>query len=412
MAKIYSLICLTLFCVIQLSAQQSINITFQHDGKTVYGTYTVPAGTGPFPTIIIDPGSGPNDRDATLPMVGGTVPCLYPNLLNDTLRPYKELAESLTDSGYAVLRYDKLEYTYGASLGTITFHKLWLPVESAIDFVKTRPETDSTQIILIGHSEGSTFIPYIANGRNDIKALISLAGPRTPFDSVLAYQLVYFTRLCNGDTTTAISQANQVAAYFNLIRTNTWTGSTPAFAGVPASVWYTYTQIGDSVAINYNNAIVPTLFVGLGSDMNVPPSELQRFETDLTRHVDFYSVPGDIHYMCNFTNPHIDAEVPDTIVYWLRHLNASNGINNIGDDAGITVFPNPFNDKVTIQLKDEHSMSSLHVKDITGRVVYQENFNNARGFNKSVPLQNVSSGIYFIEVNTGTEKLTHKIIKQ
>jgi hypothetical protein len=79
-----------------------------------------------------------------------------------TLRPYKQLSEALVDSGFAVLRYDKLEYTYTpAQLGTITFHKLWLPVESAINYVKTRTDVDTNCITLLGHSEGSLLIPIL-----------------------------------------------------------------------------------------------------------------------------------------------------------------------------------------------------------------------------------------------------------
>src|SRR6478752_8335062 len=144
-------------------SQQTYNVNFTHDGKIVNGTFTKPNGPGVFPTIIINPGSGANDRNGTIQMAGANVSCLYPALLNTTLRPYQDLSNALVAAGYAVLRYDKLEYTYSAaSLGAITFHKLWLPVESAINYVKTRPDVDVNKIVLIGHSEGSSLIPYIA----------------------------------------------------------------------------------------------------------------------------------------------------------------------------------------------------------------------------------------------------------
>jgi dienelactone hydrolase len=145
-------ILLLIFTIKQSIAQQSFEITFNHDGKNVLGTFTKPNGTGRFPTIIINPGSGANDRNGTIAMEGGNVACLYPDLLGDTLRPYKDLSDALVDSGYAVLRYDKLEYSYPTSLGAITFHKLWLPVESAINYVKTRTDVDTSKIILIGNS--------------------------------------------------------------------------------------------------------------------------------------------------------------------------------------------------------------------------------------------------------------------
>jgi hypothetical protein len=52
------------------NAQQSFEITFNHDGKNVLGTFTKPNGTGRFPTIIINTGSGANDRNGTIAMEG------------------------------------------------------------------------------------------------------------------------------------------------------------------------------------------------------------------------------------------------------------------------------------------------------------------------------------------------------
>jgi len=51
MKKFINLLLLLLFISVT-EAQESYNITFSHDGKTVYGTFTVPMGTGKFPTII------------------------------------------------------------------------------------------------------------------------------------------------------------------------------------------------------------------------------------------------------------------------------------------------------------------------------------------------------------------------
>src|SRR5690606_29101624 len=106
-----------------------------------------------------NPGTGANDRNGTIPMQGGNIACLYPGLVGQTLTPYKDLSEALSDSGYAVLTYDKVEYTY-PNPSPITFRKLWLPVESAIQYLKTRADI-APGVILMGHSEGGTLIPYL-----------------------------------------------------------------------------------------------------------------------------------------------------------------------------------------------------------------------------------------------------------
>src|SRR5258708_4375391 len=103
-----------IICALTSKAQQSVNITFPHTDKTVYGVFSKPAGNGPFETIILAPGSGAVDKDGTITMSGGNVACLYPSLLGTTLKPYKQLGDALVAAGYAVLRYNKLEYNYSA----------------------------------------------------------------------------------------------------------------------------------------------------------------------------------------------------------------------------------------------------------------------------------------------------------
>jgi dienelactone hydrolase len=394
-----------------LSAQQSHNITFTHDGKTVNGTFKVPAGNKRFKTLILVPGSGANDRYGTLPMVGANVACLYPGLLNDTLRTYLQLADALQSEGYAVLIYDKLEYTYGASLGTITFHKLWLPVESAVRYVKTRPDVDTNNIILIGHSEGSSLIPYMAKGRKDIKALISIAGPRTPFDSLLAYQLVNIAQTCGGDVATAQLQSQQILAYFDMVRKNTFDGSTPALFGVPPAVWRDYVLATDPVADFYDSCKLPTLFLGFEKDINVPPAELKRFKSEVSVADDFWEIPSLIHYMTTNYNPQLNRAVPDTIIHWLR----SNGFHSSirSDDnlkKSISIQPNPINSSFRVSVNYAFQGDcSMTVRDLTGRIIATS---IAPESDQSFDMSDAEAGVYILEILTEGRMTSFKLIKQ
>jgi dienelactone hydrolase len=394
-------------------AQQSYEITFPHDGITVNGTITTPEGTGKFPVIIINPGSGANDRNGTIPMVGGNAACLYPELLNQTLKPYKELSDALVDSGYAVLRYDKLEYTNPTSLGTITFHKLWLPVSSAIDYVKTRDDVDTNQIILIGHSEGSTLIPYIAHGRQDVKALISIAGARTPFDSLLAQQLVNLADSCNGNVPEAQMQASQILAYFNLIRTNAWDANTPPLFGAPASTWYDYVRATDSVSHYYNLNNLPTLFTGMALDFNVPPVELERFQEEVVITNDFWSMPGLIHYMTPNNDPHVSKMLTDTIIYWLRQHNFATGIQPAAvEEEVVKLFPNPFQEEFSIKTLKSFSNLSLTLFNTLGKKEWQwQEEKVKKNSTIKAAVSHLPAGTYFLEIATEKQRWVKKIIK-
>lgn len=412
--RLYSkLFALFLLCIAySAQAQQSFNITFPHDGKTVYGTFTVPAGTGKFPTIIIAPGSGANDRNGTLPMVGGNVSCLYPALLNDTLRPYRQLADSLVAGGFAVLRYDKLEYTYPTNLGAVTFHKLWLPVESALTYVKTRNDVDTNRLILIGHSEGSSLIPHIAKSRDDIRALISIGGPRTPFDSILAYQLVYFAQTCGGNVALAQSQSNQILAYYNAIRTGNWNGSTPALFGVPAAAWSDYLEAIDSVAANYRANDVPTLFVGMDLDVNVPPAEINRFENEVPE-ADFYRLPGLIHYMTPLNNPNVSKVLTDTILYWLREHNLVTAAPSVSKpELQVNIFPNPFTDAVSIHMPPGFSgRFNCTVRNALGQICFNRAYKQP-GDAIQIDLHTLSRGVYFIEIESAEGSACKRIVRE
>jgi len=64
------------------------------------GTLSIPRGDGPFTAVLLVHGSGPQDRDETIP----------PN------KPFRDLAWGLASQGIAVLRYDKRTKVYAASL--------------------------------------------------------------------------------------------------------------------------------------------------------------------------------------------------------------------------------------------------------------------------------------------------------
>lgn len=403
-----------IFGMVNVEAQLSYPITFTHDGKTVFGTFTTPDGSGRFPTVIINPGSGANDRDGTLLLAGGNVECLYPELNGETLKPYKELAEALVDSGYAVLRYDKLEFTYPTTLGTITFHKLWLPVESAIDYVKTRSDVDTNRLILIGHSEGSSLIPYIAKERTDIKALISIAGARTPFDSILAYQLVHFARICDGDTVLAKTQADQILNYFWSVRAGNC-NFLPALFGVSACVWEDYFDATDPVSENYNLNNLPTLFVGLGLDINVPPIELERFENEVTVTDDFWSIPDLIHYMTPNNDPHVSEILSDTIIYWLRQQNLHTSIfdfNHLNSHL-INISPNPFHNAVNLSFDESLEKNvTINIIDIMGKTIMVFKPSEWTNGLESIDLSFLPNGQYFMKIEGETVYTVKKIIKQ
>lgn len=378
------------------AARRDERVTFMHEGLRVSARLSLPDGAGPYRPILIVPGSGPNDMDGTIPMIGGNATCLYPGLVGDTLRPYKGLADALAEAGYAVLTYDKVEYSYPNGLGTITFRKLWLPAASGMAYLRTRADIRSGELVLLGHSEGSSLIPYLAKQDGGVSALISLAGPRrSTYDTLLSYQLLEISRKCGGDTAVAKVQGAQVLWYFNQIRTGKWTSATPPFAGVSAAVWSDYIKIADSVVLNYNAFAKPRLFIGLGDDLNVPvTTELAGFQADISGKADFYAIPGLNHFLSTATDPAVSGILTDTIISWLRRELPP---LSVAGPAGSpkSVFSLLRDGQGWKLVSTGEALRSVTLYDTNGRRVYSS---EASGTAWPLALPELAPGIYNLEV--------------
>jgi uncharacterized protein len=138
-------------------------VSYQNEaaGITLSGTLTMPTPNGCFPVVILIAGYGPNDRDYTL--MGH--------------KRFLVLADHLTRKGLAVLRFDKRGV--GKSTGdyaAATSRDFADDVLAGIEYLKTRNDIDSTNIGLIGHSEGGMIASMLAAESKDIAFLIIMAG--------------------------------------------------------------------------------------------------------------------------------------------------------------------------------------------------------------------------------------------
>jgi uncharacterized protein len=136
--------------------------------------------TAPFPAVLLVPGSGPVDMNETAGYVridNETGSIIYP-----PARPFFDIAEYLSERGFAVLQYDKrgmgANYTFLDSnvWGNATFDDLTQDAERALDVLVQQPEVDSNNVALVGHSEGTTIVPRVAINNPDIVDNIVLMG--------------------------------------------------------------------------------------------------------------------------------------------------------------------------------------------------------------------------------------------
>jgi pimeloyl-ACP methyl ester carboxylesterase len=150
---------------------------------------TYPAvGKGPFPAVLLIHGSGANDKNGTLGFVHKYGP--------KPPTPYWQIAQYLSERGFAVLRYDKRGV--GANLtvnqnvwGNATVNDLIRDTGKALNVLATQPEVDSKRLSLIGHSEGTIIAPIIAiDNPAKVKNIILMGTVAHNLRDLLHYQVV------------------------------------------------------------------------------------------------------------------------------------------------------------------------------------------------------------------------------
>ncbi|MBI3929333.1 MAG: alpha/beta fold hydrolase [Armatimonadetes bacterium] len=161
----------------------SRDVEFSRAGMTFPGTLEYPARTARMPAVVLVHGSGPNDRDETLH--DGPV----------ELRPFRELSRELAARGFVVLRYDKRSYLLGKN-GDLEGTARLLPrdyvedARAAIEFLRQQPEVDPRRILLVGHSQGASLAPWVAEGEGLFGAVLLAPGLLTMKDQI-EYQTTY-----------------------------------------------------------------------------------------------------------------------------------------------------------------------------------------------------------------------------
>ena len=139
------------------------------NGVKTKAQLTYPAtGKGPFPAVVLSQGSGAIDMNSTL---------------TKNAKPFWEIAQYLSERGFAVLRYDKrgvgaTSYTVSNSsaYGNATVNDFIHDLQKALNVLVQQPEVDPKRISILGHSEGTFYAPRVAiDNSTKVKNVILMA---------------------------------------------------------------------------------------------------------------------------------------------------------------------------------------------------------------------------------------------
>jgi alpha-tubulin suppressor-like RCC1 family protein len=81
--------------------------------------------------------------------------------------------------------------------------------------------------------------------------------------------------------------------------------------------------------------------------------------------------------------------------------------NNFNLNIGFSIYPNPTNDKINIELSDDLEISKIVITDITGKIVLDQNENL-----KTINVEDLSNGLYIIQLFSDQKIFQGKFVKK
>ncbi len=240
-------------------------------------TLTMPAGPGPHPIAVIIGGSGPVDRDGTMP---GQLNMGFPR----PIQLHAALAEGLADRGIATVRYDKRSCGPFNSCGNndypipsddLVFGVFVADAGAVVAWAASDDRFDD--VMVIGHSQGGTIAALLAD-RTDVDAAVMLGTPFRSIHEVLAEQAAFSRRLAESlgiapaQVEAAVRPIEDLAGDVADIAAGT---STEPAGGFSAAFWASWVEASAQARTLAPAAQIPVLAMSGSMDWNVPPSELQ-----------------------------------------------------------------------------------------------------------------------------------------
>jgi len=286
---------------------------------------TLPAGTGPFPAVVLVQGSGSHDLDET---VG-------PN------KPFRDLADGLAKAGIASLRYDKRVYVYrnevAANARLTIDDEVTIDAITALHVLAKHESIDPRRVFVIGHSEGAVLVPRILSRDRHVAGGIMLAASARPLLDVMIEQAREV--LPAGDNSQANVQAIVAAlSAEKALLDNADAKHPPAgrFSGAPQSWWVSMHDYHPVVVAK--SLTRPLLILQGESDFQVSPGKdfgaWTRALTD-KKNVTFRLYPGLSHLfmpagktrtVADYLAPaNVDTAVIDDIASWINRQSARGG---------------------------------------------------------------------------------------
>ena len=206
---------------------------------------------GPFPGMLLIPGSGLHDADVSL-----DVP-----ILEITQGPqflFRSLARYFSRHGWAVQRCNKRGASFDhaedrpAILENATLEDLTEDARLALVALHGHPRVVASPLVVVGHSEGSLVATRLAQSNPDIDLLVLMGSVARRMDALIEYQLVDRNLDFLRQAADANGDGNLTLDELNLLDGNSGLGSVYVFNSAGILFRFKQSEGGDTVIDGFN----------------------------------------------------------------------------------------------------------------------------------------------------------------
>lgn len=152
------------------------------------------------------------------------------------------------------------------------------------------------------------------------------------------------------------------------------------------------------------------------SDINVIGYDWKEFDMDIFQYVfaenRVYFVKSNVGEVWKLIFTGYGGAGNGNMIFTKEKLTSLGVSNNEMTKAEVFVYPNPASSTVSLLLNNmANEESSIQFVNMQGQVVYQNEVKGATNFEvKNITIDNLDAGVYFVNVSSGTQVVTQKLI--
>lgn len=306
---------LTSWCLAQTSTRE---VTIPGPYK-LGATLQFPRNAKKAPGVVLMHGSGPNNRNSSLPVgIFG-------------IHPFKHLSRELSKRGVVVLRYDKRTH-YMKEHGLLKDVGSVVPLDFADDAVaacellRAQPEVDPERVILIAHSQGGTLAPWVAD-RAKLQAVILLAPGLLPLREQVEYQLDYQLEILKeknilGFLNSKIAETKKLREQYRALFERIDSGDVKPgeiIGGASLEFYQESDRTGEEAVAKMSRLKIPTLLVNGTVDLKCPMRLLKTKEKELSAnpHLEIVYREGMVHELYTEGYTAFDVGLAELLAEWI-----------------------------------------------------------------------------------------------